>query len=199
MTNTTIKAGADAFCRTMYGHGLEAFPSESATRIQHAMDLAVRAMYLEAGGRLRTVRTRADVRMLAANWSLRLPPMVLAEIIIQTICHSLAISVEEICGDSRQRRIVLAREMSVHLIRERTTLSFPEISQAMGRVGHSAAMTIISRVKRKLQNANPLDCDPWDPLPQLVKARTYPELVKELNKKVDAAIMARAEENTQHG
>ena len=49
--------------------------------------------------------------------------------------------------------MVLARSLVVHLARELTTLSFPEIARGLGRENHSTVHTAARRIERELQES----------------------------------------------
>ncbi len=65
--------------------------------------------------------------------------------IIETTRGALDVSYEGFHGDSRHSTAVLAREIAVLLLRERTHHSYPEIAVLMHRPNHS---TVISAHKR---------------------------------------------------
>ena len=48
--------------------------------------------------------------------------------------------------------MVLARGLVVHLARELTTLSFPEIARGLGRENHSTVHTAARRILRNLES-----------------------------------------------
>lgn len=58
----------------------------------------------------------------------------------------------EFFGKVRDRRTVVARSIAAKLLREFTSLSFPEIARAMGRPNHSSILTAIARLNRELQD-----------------------------------------------
>ncbi len=70
--------------------------------------------------------------------------------IIDVICERLAVERADLTGTSRHQRIVLARGLVAHLSREMTTMSYPEIAQALGRKYHSTIHTAAKRLGRQL-------------------------------------------------
>ncbi len=80
-------------------------------------------------------------------------PVRLGEI-IGSVCERLGIEPDELLGRGRHRRVVLARSLVVHLARELTTLSFPEIARGLGRENHSTVHTAARRIERDLEQAD---------------------------------------------
>jgi len=77
-------------------------------------------------------------------------PVRLGEI-IEAVCTRIGVESDELLGRGRHRRVVLARGLVVHLARELTTLSFPEIARGLGRENHSTVHTAARRILRNLQ------------------------------------------------
>lgn len=77
-------------------------------------------------------------------------PVRLGEI-IEAVCTRIGVEADELLGRGRHRRVVLARGLVVHLARELTTLSFPEIARGLGRENHSTVHTAARRILRNLQ------------------------------------------------
>ena len=80
-------------------------------------------------------------------------PIRLGEI-VETVCTKLGIEPDELLGRGRHRRVVLARGLVVHLARELTTLSFPEIARGLGRENHSTVHTAARRISREIEEAD---------------------------------------------
>jgi chromosomal replication initiator protein len=70
--------------------------------------------------------------------------------IIDTVCSRLGLGRGDLMGSGRHRRVVLARAMVAYLGRELTTLSYPEIAQAMGRRHHSTVHSAAQRLSRQI-------------------------------------------------
>lgn len=81
----------------------------------------------------------------------RLPAPVRIGAIVDAVCARLGVSRGDLTGTGRHRRVVLARSLVAFLGRELTTMSFPEIAQAMGRAHHSTIHTAASRLSRQLE------------------------------------------------
>jgi len=73
-----------------------------------------------------------------------------------TVACELGVEVSQITGSSRQKQVVLARSVLVHLARDLTSMSFPEIARALGRTNHSTTITAAKRMQRQIDAAEPL-------------------------------------------
>jgi len=67
--------------------------------------------------------------------------------IVEAVCDRLRVSREDLLGNGRHARTVVARGMVAHLAREMTTHSYPEIARALGRDTHSAVHAAAKRLK----------------------------------------------------
>ena len=86
--------------------------------------------------------------------------------IIRGVCSELRVSMSDLRGKGRQKKVVLARELIVHLARQLTSKSFPEIAHELGRRNHSTVITAAKRFKDRLNDAQSVVADcPFDGLP----------------------------------
>ncbi|MCW5776612.1 MAG: AAA family ATPase [Phycisphaeraceae bacterium] len=72
------------------------------------------------------------------------------EAIVRGVSRAMGVEVSEVLGTSRHRRVVLARAVCIYLMRELTTLSYPEIGRALARRNHSTAATADKRLRRQI-------------------------------------------------
>jgi len=72
------------------------------------------------------------------------------DLIVRTVCDELGVSQAEMRSEGRQKRVVLARELSVYGAKTLTNASFPEIARAVGRENHSTVITAYNRVLVKI-------------------------------------------------
>lgn len=68
------------------------------------------------------------------------PRQVSTKQILEEVAHAYNFSIEEICGPSRNRPLVAARQMAMYLMRELTDYSFPEIAKALGNRDHTTVI-----------------------------------------------------------
>lgn len=106
------------------------------------------------------------------------------EAITECVAETLGVTMPEMLGKSRHKRVVVARSIAAHLSRKLTSRSFPEIAQAMGRPNHSTVVTACKRVEQKIAAAERCDAD------LEVAAETWGELADELERRVRSALGA---------
>lgn len=73
------------------------------------------------------------------------------ETIRDEVCRTLRVEQSDLLGSGRHARVVLARGLIVHLARELTALSFPEIARGLKRPNHSTVITAHKRVRAQLE------------------------------------------------
>jgi chromosomal replication initiator protein len=102
--------------------------------------------------------------------------------IVDATCEALGVDRNELTASSRHRRVVLARGVVVHLAREMTTMSYPEIARHLGRTAHSSAHAAAERVAGMLDRGEvlrPGDCQ--------CGARSVRELVETVRRAAERA------------
>jgi chromosomal replication initiator protein len=70
-------------------------------------------------------------------------------IIAQTASYH-SFSIEDLCGPSRTRALVTARQIAMYLCRELTDLSLPKIGQQFGGRDHTTVMNAERRIRKDL-------------------------------------------------
>ncbi len=105
-----------------------------------------------------TLIGHALVRQLLATdpVSTRVRRPVRYEEIARGVAACFGITVQQLSGRSRHKQIVLARSLAIHLARQLTSMSYPEIATAMGKGNHSTIITAAQRVERMLQADEPI-------------------------------------------
>ncbi|MBL4700292.1 MAG: ATP-binding protein [Phycisphaeraceae bacterium] len=71
--------------------------------------------------------------------------------IAKVVCEQLGIERDQVNGPGRHRDIVLGRNIMVHLARELTSMSYPEIARALKRSSHSSVVAAVKRLSLQLQ------------------------------------------------
>ncbi len=100
------------------------------------------------------------------------------ETIINEVCHRIGVDCRQVIGSCRHKSVVLARTLTIHLARELTAMSYPEIAGAMNRSNHSTIITAAQRM-RKMIAANQSII-----LPNEMTERTPAELIEQLKRKI---------------
>jgi chromosomal replication initiator protein len=78
------------------------------------------------------------------------PRQVTAKEILQATAELFDLSVEEICGPSRRRPLVAARQTAMYLFRELTDYSFPAIAREFGDRDHTTVMHAQRKIARQM-------------------------------------------------
>ena len=79
-------------------------------------------------------------RVLAEVLAASAPRQVTTKHILEEVAKAYNFSIEEICGPSRSRPLVAARQMAMYLMRELTEYSFPEIAKSLGNRDHTTVI-----------------------------------------------------------
>lgn len=165
---TLDEAAARVICeRVGIGRGASVRDLEGAVLQVHAVcrlmdrDQSGRGLVTPTAGHLRqalALRSGDEAHVNTAPISM--------DSIVRTVCTELSVSKGDLRGKGRQKKVVLARELIVHLSRQLTSKSFPEIAHELGRSNHSTVITAAKRFRGRLITPEPLRVDcPFDGLP----------------------------------
>ncbi len=77
-------------------------------------------------------------------------PEVTAGLIIAQTASYFGFAIEDLCGPSRTRALVTARQIAMYLCRELTELSLPKIGQQFGGRDHTTVMNADRRIRKDL-------------------------------------------------
>lgn len=103
-----------------------------------------RALFLSAEHVRKAVEMRAGTRA-----GIRPGPIGIDRI-IDAACAELGVTREDLSGKGRAKKVVLAREVIVHLGKRHTGRSYPELAIALGRPNHSTVITAHQRFEKRL-------------------------------------------------
>ena len=112
-----------------------------------------RALFLSADHVRQAVEMRAGQRP-----GIR-PGPVSIDKIIDTVCRELAVTRDDLSGKGRAKKVVLARELIVHLGKRHTGRSYPELAMALGRPNHSTVITAHQRFQERVRTQTPISVD----------------------------------------
>ena len=79
-------------------------------------------------------------------------------------------SLDDLCGPSRSRNLVSARQVAMYLCRELTDLSFPKVGQAFGGRDHTTVMHAERKIRKEISQRRSL-YNQVDHLTQRVKTQ----------------------------
>jgi len=101
-------------------------------------------------------RTHIDVelarQLLVDLVSRRVGKQRSADQLLREICDYLGVTVEAICGRSRQRPIVTARQTAMYVIRELTDLSYPAIARLFGGRDHTTVIHAVEKTQHVMKD-----------------------------------------------
>lgn len=109
------------------------------------------------GGEVGTVVVHRALGITAGAFSGLPGRPVSAMEILELVCGALGVDPSEALGRGRHKRVVLARSVAMHLARELTTLSYPEIATALSRPNHSTVITACQRVRKQIEQGETCD------------------------------------------
>jgi chromosomal replication initiator protein len=85
-------------------------------------------------------------RTLADFVQSRLPRRITAKDILDATSRHFGFSIEELCGPSRRRPLVSARQMSMYVFREVTDFSYPAIAREFGGRDHTTVIHAVEKI-----------------------------------------------------
>jgi chromosomal replication initiator protein len=77
-------------------------------------------------------------------------PEITAALIIAQTASYFGLSIDDVCGPSRSRSLVTARQIAMYLCRELTDLSLPKIGQQFGGRDHTTVMYANNRIRGEM-------------------------------------------------
>lgn len=87
--------------------------------------------------------------------------MIHAKDIIARTAGQFGLTPADIVGHDRHKTVALARHIAMYLVRERTTLSFPEIGRLFGNRDHTTAMNGVTKVRELLATGDARTLDTY--------------------------------------
>ena len=75
-------------------------------------------------------------------------PEITSSIIMMQTATYFGVTVDDLCGSSRSRVLVTARQIAMYLCRELTDLSLPKIGQAFGGRDHTTVMHADRKIRQ---------------------------------------------------
>lgn len=77
---------------------------------------------------------------------------VTAKDIIQTVANFYDVTIDNLVGKCREKKLVVPRQIAMYLLREEISSSFPTIGQELGGRDHTTAMHACGKVKKDYDN-----------------------------------------------
>jgi chromosomal replication initiator protein len=85
-------------------------------------------------------------QVLATELGDRVARPLTPEVVLDATAAMFGFSVEDLQGKSRQRPLVLARQIAMYVLRETTDLSYPVIARAFGGRDHTTVMHAVDKI-----------------------------------------------------
>src|SRR4051794_5401334 len=95
-------------------------------------------------------------RVLADLLPATTPRVITPELILDETAKMFGWTVEDICGKSRRRPLVTARQTGMYVMRELTDLSYPRIAEAFGGRDHTTVMYAVDKIKQQMTERHPV-------------------------------------------
>ena len=94
--------------------------------------------------------TELAARILSDVLSAAEPRPITPKLILDETSAMFDFSVEEICGKSRRRPLVAARQIAMYVVRELTDLSYPAIAREFGGRDHTTVIHACEKIRNQL-------------------------------------------------
>ena len=78
------------------------------------------------------------------------PREINAGLILDETAKMFGWTIEDLCGKSRRRPLVTARQISMYVMRELTDFSYPRIGEAYGGRDHTTVMYAVDKIRQQM-------------------------------------------------
>jgi chromosomal replication initiator protein len=90
-------------------------------------------------------------RVLADSVTSGEPRPITPQLILETTAQTFGFDVEELCGQSRRRPLVTARQIGMYVFRELTDFSFPAIGRQFGDRDHTTVIHAVEKISGQMK------------------------------------------------
>ncbi len=94
------------------------------------------------------------------------PRIISAALILEASAQRFEFSIEELCGTSRRRPLVNARQIAMYVMREMTDMSYPAIAREFGGRDHTTVIHSVEKVKNVMAERRQV----YDQVTELIQA-----------------------------
>ncbi|MFM8304549.1 MAG: chromosomal replication initiator protein DnaA [Actinomycetota bacterium] len=99
----------------------------------------------------RTPLSEEVARRVLADLLPATPPReITSDLILDETAKMFGWTVDDLCGKSRRRPLVTARQIGMYVMRELTDLSYPRIAEAFGGRDHTTVMYAVDKIKQQM-------------------------------------------------
>ena len=78
------------------------------------------------------------------------PRPITADLILDETAKMFGFTIDELCGKSRRRPLVTARQIGMYVMREVTDFSYPRIAEAFGGRDHTTVMYAVEKIREQM-------------------------------------------------
>ncbi|MFO1538121.1 MAG: chromosomal replication initiator protein DnaA [Actinomycetota bacterium] len=78
------------------------------------------------------------------------PREITSDLIMEETAKMFGWTIDDLCGKSRRRPLVTARQIGMYVMRELTDLSYPRIAEAFGGRDHTTVMYAVDKIKQQM-------------------------------------------------
>ena len=75
------------------------------------------------------------------------PRVITPELILDETAKMFGFTVEDLCGNSRRRPLVIARQIGMYVFRELTDFCYPQIAEEFGGRDHTTVIYAVEKIK----------------------------------------------------
>lgn len=79
------------------------------------------------------------------------PHYITSKKVLDATAKHFQIKIDELCGDKRDKHIVVPRQVAMYLLRSELKLSFPKIANELGRKDHTTAIHSVEKINKALK------------------------------------------------
>ncbi len=134
---------------------LEFIASNVKDNIREIEGALIRVTAYAALNRQPLTRDTAE-KVLADIVAARQPRRITAQQILATSAEHFGFSVEDLCGPSRRRPLVIARQIAMYLFRELTDYSYPAIGREFGGRDHTTVIHAFEKISALMRERRPI-------------------------------------------
>ena len=103
-----------------------------------------------------TLTPQLAERVLADHLATRQPRQITPASILSATSDLFGFSVEDLCGHSRRRPLVIARQVSMYVFRELTDYSYPAIAKEFGGRDHTTVIHAVEKISNLIKEQRPI-------------------------------------------
>jgi chromosomal replication initiator protein len=93
------------------------------------------------------------------------PRQITPKVIMDAVATTFGFSVDDLCGTSRRRPLVNARQIGMYVFRELTDFSYPAIAREFGGRDHTTVIYAVEKVTKLMREKRSI----YDQVTELIK------------------------------